>query len=462
MAWGIALSHDGLAKRTFLYALATFVCVCTNVNVEGKVPVIKVSKPAPERGLLSTIFGSAASTKSNSENDGEILDVTMAKYGHHLAFHVIHPEIGEDGSIKPVTGQQDFIVADEDGTITSSKEDSMERKKDIQQQSAPKSDPRKCISWRQTGNCSPEGPRESEKDVPCNIAVHSGQSGFCECENNRRVRLSTCEHETFICENECTGKHVVVPRDYHDIKEYFEKSKLFEESKPRSINQQLAKNRPFFLFILCDCENDLLNLQHNGTNNILEASFPLAQFEANIRKKQLENKFSFLYALPQAAKAFSLHEQYAKIRGTPLDKDKPWLVIDNIPNGAMNEKFLFSGNVPGMTAADLMKMITQYLEYKLPLLVRSAPTPGFSIMTGDSRGRRMRGASSISHTVDVVSDTFQEIVLNTTHTCFLLIYSPNCPASRNVLPILDRVALRIKDLKNVTIAKMDLTKTICQ
>ena len=114
MALGIALSHDGLAKRTFLYALATFVCVCTNVNVEGKVPVIKVSKPAPERGLLSTIFGSAASTKSNSENDGEILDVTMAKYGHHLAFHVIHPEIGEDGSIKPVTGQQDFIVADED------------------------------------------------------------------------------------------------------------------------------------------------------------------------------------------------------------------------------------------------------------------------------------------------------------------------------------------------------------
>ena len=94
--WG-RLSHDGLAKRTYLYVLATFVCVCTNVNVEGKVPVIKVSKPAPERGLLSTIFGSAASTKSNSENDGEILDVTMAKYGHHLAFHVIHPEIGEDG-----------------------------------------------------------------------------------------------------------------------------------------------------------------------------------------------------------------------------------------------------------------------------------------------------------------------------------------------------------------------------
>ena len=104
-----------------------------------------------------------------------------------------------------------------------------------------------------------------------------------------------------------------------------------------------------------------------------------------------------------------------------------------------------------------MKMITQYLDYKLPLLVRSAPTPGFSIMTGILEDGECVGIF-ISHTVDVVSDTFQEIVLNTTHTCFLLIYSPNCPASRNVLPILDRVALRIKDLKNVTIAKMDLTK----
>ena len=111
--------------------------------------MIKVSKPLVSEDT-ATIFGNAASAESNGDSGGEILDVTMAKYGHHLAFHVIHPEIGEDGSIKPVTGQQDFIVADEDGTITSSKEDSMERKKDVQQQSAPKSDPRKCISWRQT------------------------------------------------------------------------------------------------------------------------------------------------------------------------------------------------------------------------------------------------------------------------------------------------------------------------
>ena len=134
-------------KRMCLYALVAFVCVCTNVVVDGKIPVIKVSKPARERGLLSTIFGtSAASAESNGDSGGEILDVTMAKYGHHLAFHVIHPEIGEDGSIKPVTGQQDFIVADEHGTITSSKEDIWKERK-IFSNNRHLSDPRKCISW---------------------------------------------------------------------------------------------------------------------------------------------------------------------------------------------------------------------------------------------------------------------------------------------------------------------------
>ena len=43
-----------------------------------------------------------------------------------------------------------------------------------------------------------------------------------------------------------------------------------------------------------------------------------------------------------------------------------------------------------------------------------------------------------------------------TRTCFLLIYSPNCPASRNVLPILEEAATQFKDVENVTIAKIDL------
>lgn len=120
--------------------------------------------------------------------------------------------------------------------------------------------------------------------------------------------------------------------------------------------------------------------------------------------------------MPNAARAFSLHEQYAKIRGTPLDNSKPWLVIDNIPNGAMNEKFLFpeKHKIPGMKVHDLMDMLQNFLNYKLPLLVRSAPVPetNAEVIPSDAQNkRRMRGVLSNSHVIDVVSDTFREIVL---------------------------------------------------
>ena len=55
---------------------------------------------------------------------------------------------------------------------------------------------------------------------------------------------------------------------------------------------------------------------------------------------------------------------------------------------------------------------TDFLNYKLPLLVRSAPVPetNAEIIPSNARSkRRMRGSNS--HVIDVVSDTFEEIVL---------------------------------------------------
>ncbi|ETP53082.1 hypothetical protein F442_01985 [Phytophthora nicotianae P10297] len=37
----------------------------------------------------------------------------------------------------------------------------------------------KCVGWRHTGNCSPDGPRESEKDLNCGGTVQAGASGYC-------------------------------------------------------------------------------------------------------------------------------------------------------------------------------------------------------------------------------------------------------------------------------------------
>ncbi|KAG6612166.1 Vesicle transport protein [Phytophthora cinnamomi] len=37
----------------------------------------------------------------------------------------------------------------------------------------------KCVGWRQTGDCSPDGPRESGKDMNCGGIVKAGASGYC-------------------------------------------------------------------------------------------------------------------------------------------------------------------------------------------------------------------------------------------------------------------------------------------
>ncbi|RLN10381.1 hypothetical protein BBJ28_00024663 [Nothophytophthora sp. Chile5] len=36
-----------------------------------------------------------------------------------------------------------------------------------------------CVGWRQTGGCSPDGPREPERDLGCGGIVKSGSSGYC-------------------------------------------------------------------------------------------------------------------------------------------------------------------------------------------------------------------------------------------------------------------------------------------
>jgi alpha 1,2-mannosyltransferase len=41
----------------------------------------------------------------------------------------------------------------------------------------------KCVAWRATSGCSPEGPRDPEQDQNCTQIVSKGESGFCEVED---------------------------------------------------------------------------------------------------------------------------------------------------------------------------------------------------------------------------------------------------------------------------------------
>ncbi|RLN87518.1 hypothetical protein BBJ28_00012560 [Nothophytophthora sp. Chile5] len=60
-----------------------------------------------------------------------------------------------------------------------------------------------CVKWRATARCDPHGVREPANDAACSTRIASGSSGFCECEDRRRVREVECDHHLFTCEEAC-------------------------------------------------------------------------------------------------------------------------------------------------------------------------------------------------------------------------------------------------------------------
>ncbi|KAG2518182.1 hypothetical protein BBO99_00007552 [Phytophthora kernoviae] len=64
-----------------------------------------------------------------------------------------------------------------------------EKETQIKKRSAEKKGNRKlnarlrCLGWRATGDCNPDGPRRLDLDLSCSKAVPYGQSGYCELED---------------------------------------------------------------------------------------------------------------------------------------------------------------------------------------------------------------------------------------------------------------------------------------
>ena len=62
---------------------------------------------------------------------------------------------------------------------------------------------RRARGWRQTGGCSPHGPREAGSDRGCGDEAPAGASGYCECHDGTRARESDCDHGIFTCGEAC-------------------------------------------------------------------------------------------------------------------------------------------------------------------------------------------------------------------------------------------------------------------
>jgi len=67
----------------------------------------------------------------------------------------------------------------------------------------------RCLGWRQTHGCDPNGRRErGSYEGGCDTNIDAGRSGFCECQGltdgkPHRVRPSSCDHMPFTCTTEC-------------------------------------------------------------------------------------------------------------------------------------------------------------------------------------------------------------------------------------------------------------------
>ena len=65
----------------------------------------------------------------------------------------------------------------------------------------------KCVSWRQTGGCDPNGSREPWSDKSCDEAVPDGASGYCECQGGERRMEKECSKGGFEnCNDACSDE----------------------------------------------------------------------------------------------------------------------------------------------------------------------------------------------------------------------------------------------------------------
>ncbi|KAG3048910.1 hypothetical protein PC121_g19204 [Phytophthora cactorum] len=72
-----------------------------------------------------------------------------------------------------------------------------------------------CLGWHQTGECSPDGPREPDNDASCSTNIKAGASGYCLLKNEAtgeevqvmRVNCSSMRDEIrFNCRQAARGK----------------------------------------------------------------------------------------------------------------------------------------------------------------------------------------------------------------------------------------------------------------
>lgn len=70
----------------------------------------------------------------------------------------------------------------------------------------------RCIGWRNTGDCNPDGPREPHKDLTCYDFVPNNASGYCEVEDTKSgERFRVMRHSCNVLRNRVPFRCINAP-----------------------------------------------------------------------------------------------------------------------------------------------------------------------------------------------------------------------------------------------------------
>eukprot|EP01043_Picozoa_sp_COSAG02_P029782 COSAG02_NODE_1869_length_10591_cov_184.261056_1_plen_819_part_10 len=150
------------------------------------------------------------------------------------------------------------------------------------------------------------------------------------------------------------------------------------ELMPQSVNRYLQAGRPFVVFMLCSCERD--------------TDWHIQALSDVVRQRPELHHLSIVWASPLTTKRFQLSEMYGVPAGEPA------LVIDNIPYGPMNERYVFKhhNRDDELVAAELggseqvaqpgedTGAVSAGAETELPIVVRNRDAHGHTLYRSDT------------------------------------------------------------------------------
>ncbi|KAL4159082.1 hypothetical protein PRNP1_004853 [Phytophthora ramorum] len=133
-----------------------------------------------------------------------------------------------------------------------------------------------CLGWRQTGDCSPDGPREPDNDASCSTNIKAGASGYCLLRNEdtgedvqaMRVNCSSLRDEVrFNCRQAADFARVAPQVDALMSATRQEETPKQEEVAMEPKNGVLMVMYPELLssvYSTHDPQGEVLFLHHNG------------------------------------------------------------------------------------------------------------------------------------------------------------------------------------------------------